>query len=444
VSLRIASGLAVLATVAVPGAVGAPAPQSGPTATAKALAVRIVLPNGTVVGSTPVLTGSATAPSFAYPATGAVITTGAIHASSKTTLAKTATSTASSSAANFSLFDGDITADSVSTSATAAARGGHAGGAFAGTKIAGLQALGRPHAFGRATLADWGRLIIGSHTVVRSAPTSQKGYAGVSIALDVLLTKAHGGLPAGAQVQVGYVQVTATTAPPVVPNTGPHPGDRPQLLPPTTEPLVGVPQVITPPLTAAPYVYPVFGSSDYVDQYGTATLGNGWQRGIDIFGRLGQPLVAVSAGTLYSVGWNHLAGNRLWLRDHEGNEFLYSHLAAFSNLAENGAHVRAGQVIGFMGDTGNSGGKPTHLHFEIYPVSMLFLGSDGAVDPGTYLVSWHHVASLPFPVGTGWAPRVPGTISAPEPGAMLITGSDISTADGLDPASLRRAVSPHG
>ncbi len=50
-----------------------------------------------------------------------------------------------------------------------------------------------------------------------------------------------------------------------------------------------------------------------------------------------------------------------------------------------------------MGDTGNSGGAQTHLHFEVHPVSMLFLGKDGAVDPGAYLASWRHLASLAVP-----------------------------------------------
>ncbi|HUK44829.1 MAG TPA: hypothetical protein VLV28_06010, partial [Gaiellaceae bacterium] len=81
-------------------------------------------------------------------------------------------------------------------------------------------------------------------------------------------------------------------------------------------------------------------------------------------------------------------------------------------------------------------------YFEVHPVSMLFLGADGAVDAGSYLASWRHLANLSFPVATGWAPKVPGTISAPQPAAMLIGGTDISTASGLDPASLRRALRP--
>ena len=154
-------------------------------------------------------------------------------------------------------------------------------------------------------------------------------------------------------------------------------------------------------------------------RYGSSNSGASWQHGIDIFGQLGQPLVAVADGTLFQVGWNHISGNRLWLRDKQGNQFYYSHLSAFSTLTSNGAHVRAGQVIGFMGDTGNSGGEPTHLHFEIHPVSTIFLGADGAVNPGPYLAEWHRISSLSFPVETGWAPAVPGTIKAPEPAASL-------------------------
>ena len=95
-----------------------------------------------------------------------------------------------------------------------------------------------------------------------------------------------------------------------------------------------------------------------------------------------------------------------------------------------------------MGDTGDTQGLPTHLHFEIHPVSMLFLGSDGAVDPAYYFTAWHRLQSLAFPVATGWAPSVPGTLAAPEPGAALIGSLDISSFDGLAPAGLRRLVTP--
>jgi murein DD-endopeptidase MepM/ murein hydrolase activator NlpD len=435
----------VLALTSV--AAGPAATADTPTATvaARAVAVRIVLPGGRVVG-TPAVTGSpaGSAASYSYPADGSVIVTGASHATASTTAGRTGRAGASAAAANISIFDGEITADSATASASAAAGLSTAGGGFAGTGVVGLQALGRPHAFGRAELQGWGYLTIATHSVDRTADPGTKAYDGIAAALDIRLIAPHAGLPAGAEIEVGYVQASAETAPKPAPETGPLPGDRPQLLPPATEPLIGVPQVIAPPLTGGPYVFPVFGGSRLGDAYGDSNNGTSWQHGVDILGSLGQPLVAVADGTLFALGWNQAGGNRLWLRDRAGNTFYYAHLSAFSTLARKGAHVQAGQVIGFMGDTGNAGGLPTHLHFEVHPVSMLFLGNDGAVDPGAYLPSWRRLTSLSFPVAAGWAPTVPGTIKAPEPGAFLLGGSDISTADGLAPASLRRVVKPSG
>jgi murein DD-endopeptidase MepM/ murein hydrolase activator NlpD len=442
---RLAPILAI-ASVLVVGAAGATAPVTGATATARALAVRIVFPDGRVVGSPAAGgsegSGSVTAPSYAYPGSGSVVLTGSIDAAASTNAGKNAHAAASSSASNVSLFNGEITVDSVGAGSSAVTSAHNAGGVFKRTGVVHLQALGRAHAFGKARLADWGTLTISRHVVDRSTSDGTKSYTGTAIALDVTLTAAHGGLPAGAEIQVGYASAGTQTAPPVVPESGPSLGDRPQLLPSATTPVLGIPQVVTPELTGTPYVYPVFGGTSVTDGYGDPTAGGGWLHGADIYGRLGQPVVAVAQGALYGVGWNRASGNKLWLRDTQGNEFLYTHLAAFTKLASNGAHVRAGQVIGFMGSTGTSAGPRVRLHFEVRPVSMLFLGNDGAVDPGPYLRSWRHLGSLAFPVAVGWAPKVSGTISAPTPGAVLIGVNDISTADGLDPASLRRAVRP--
>ena len=106
----------------------------------------------------------------------------------------------------------------------------------------------------------------------------------------------------------------------------------------------------------------------------------------------------------------------------------------------NGAHVRAGQVIGFMGNTGDAEGTPVHLHFEIHPVSLLYLGYDGAVDPTRYLDAWKHQKDLPFPVSASLVAALPGGGSAPEPGAILLGQRDISSADGFDAAALKRAL----
>ncbi len=170
-------------------------------------------------------------------------------------------------------------------------------------------------------------------------------------------------------------------------------------------------------------MFPVYGATSYIDTFGAARSDVTYHHGDDIFGQLGQPLVACADGTVFSVGWNKIGGNRLWIVDAQGNQFYYAHLSAFATTAVNGAHVKAGQVVGFMGHTGDAEGTPVHLHFEVHPVAMLYLGYDGAVDPTPYLDAWRHQQDLPFPIAGGWTPAVPGG-SAPEPGAILLHVSD--------------------
>ena len=213
------------------------------------------------------------------------------------------------------------------------------------------------------------------------------------------------------------------------------------------EPAPGLPPVLQPPrvtpkLTAGGYVFPVYGPSSFIDTFGAprGDISSGWHHGDDIFAPLGAPLLAVASGTLFSVGWNKVGGNRLWLRDGQGNLFYYAHLSAFSPLAVNGNKVNAGDVVGFVGNTGDAEGTPYHLHFEVHPVSLLYLGYDGAVDPTGYLTAWKHLQDVRFAAVAGWVPSVTNSIPAPKPGAILLQVSDISGADGLDPGSLQRAV----
>ena len=389
-----------------------------------------------------------TGSSFVYPADGSVIVTGQTTANAQTQIRRQARANAASGVESVSIFQGEITVQSVTASATATTGVSSAHGNFDGTGVVGLLALGKTATKGRLALGDWGNLTLQSSGFDTSAPRAAAGYRGFITAVDIRLTAPHGGLPAGSEIQLGYAEVNVQTALGAVPAIalpaapgaplGPLPGDRPQLLPKTTEPLIGVPQLVTPPLGGGSYVFPVFGVSSYTDSYGFADLDLNYHHGDDIYGELGQPLLAVADGTVFSVGWNRLGGNRLWLRDHQGNLFYYAHLAAFSISARNGAHVNAGEVIGFMGNTGDAEGGPTHLHFEVHPVSLVYLGYDGAVDPTTYLASWKRIQNLPFPVATGWAPSPPGVVKAPEPGAMLIGTTDIASTAGLAAAKPKR------
>jgi hypothetical protein len=102
--------------------------------------------------------------------------------------------------------------------------------------------------------------------------------------------------------------------------------------------------------------------------------------------------------------------------------------------------VNAGDVLGFVGNTGDAQGTPYHLHFEVHPVGLLGLGYDGAVDPTTYIDSWTHLQDVRFETAAGWSPA--HAAPAPKAGAILLQSSDISSATGLDPESLKRAMAP--
>jgi murein DD-endopeptidase MepM/ murein hydrolase activator NlpD len=217
---------------------------------------------------------------------------------------------------------------------------------------------------------------------------------------------------------------------------------KPTKRPRRSAPLLAPPVGLQPQLTAGGYVFPVYGPANYGDTYGAfrGDVAGNWHHGDDIFAPLGAPILACADGIVFSIGWNDVGGNRLWLRDQEGNEFYYAHLSAFTPLAKNGRVVKAGDVLGFVGNTGDAQGTPTHLHFEVHPFSLLFMGYDGAVNPTPYLDAWRHLQDVRFSNVAGWLAQTGISDPAPKPAAILLQVSDISEASGLDPGSLRRAM----
>jgi murein DD-endopeptidase MepM/ murein hydrolase activator NlpD len=98
--------------------------------------------------------------------------------------------------------------------------------------------------------------------------------------------------------------------------------------------------------------------------------------GVDIIAARGQRVYAVSSGRItqiYRVRDDPLAGNGLKLTRSDGTYFFYAHLARFASGIGYGSSVSAGQVIGYVGSTGNS--ATPHLHFEVHP------GGGSAVNP---------------------------------------------------------------
>jgi murein DD-endopeptidase MepM/ murein hydrolase activator NlpD len=97
--------------------------------------------------------------------------------------------------------------------------------------------------------------------------------------------------------------------------------------------------------------------------------------GLDFAAPTGTPIMAVAGGTITEVGYSGAFGNRTIERLPDGTELWYCHQNEFGT--EVGATVEPGQVIGYIGSTGNVTGP--HLHLEVHP------GGGDAVDPYTEL-----------------------------------------------------------
>lgn len=83
------------------------------------------------------------------------------------------------------------------------------------------------------------------------------------------------------------------------------------------------------------------------------------------------PVVSMTDGTVEKKGWLELGGYRIGIRTPRGAYFYYAHLDSYADL-EPGDEVKAGDLLGFMGDTGygtdegTMGKFPVHLHLGIY------------------------------------------------------------------------------
>lgn len=112
-------------------------------------------------------------------------------------------------------------------------------------------------------------------------------------------------------------------------------------------------------------VFPVagYGTDAVISVFGDKRGKTRLHKGIDIKAPRGTAVVAATDGTILRIRESGSGGRQLYLKGTKGRLFYYAHLDGWS--VKESATVKAGDVIGTVGDTGNAKGTTPHLHFEV-------------------------------------------------------------------------------
>jgi len=102
------------------------------------------------------------------------------------------------------------------------------------------------------------------------------------------------------------------------------------------------------------------------DTWGAARSEGRVHEGTDIFAPAGTPVRAATAGFVYRIESLSLGGNSVTVVGGGGRRYFYTHLSSFADGVREGHHVRTDTVIGYVGNSGNAAGTPSHLHFGVY------------------------------------------------------------------------------
>src|SRR4051812_14462034 len=166
-------------------------------------------------------------------------------------------------------------------------------------------------------------------------------------------------------------------------------------------------------------VFPVAGPTAYVDDFGQARAG-GPHQGNDMMAAKKTPVVAAEPGKVKFWTTSASAGCMLYLYGASGTTYFYIHLnndltmrndnrgkcvpgVSYARGLKDGAKVQAGQMIGYVGDSGDANGIASHLHFEVHPAG------GAAVDPYPYLQSAQHMLFF-AKLGTAFTLALTGTV----------------------------------
>lgn len=144
-------------------------------------------------------------------------------------------------------------------------------------------------------------------------------------------------------------------------------------------------------------------------------------QGTDIFADFGTPIVTSEAGRVIRKGTAGAGGLSVWVKGDSGMAYYYAHLQNWAaGLAVN-QRVERGQVIGFVGDSGNARGGAPHLHLQMHPN-----GGPGtpARDPKAFLDDALRQAeeqAQAFAAQTLATGGIPNTAGAPQQLGIVVT-----------------------
>jgi putative cell wall-binding protein len=160
-----------------------------------------------------------------------------------------------------------------------------------------------------------------------------------------------------------------------------------------------------------PMVFPVIGKVSWTDTFGSPRSDHP-HAGQDLMGTKLQELVAAASGTVTYLQQTKISGNLLEITDADGWVYTYIHLNndtpgtddgeaersdTFGPGIEKGASVEAGQLVGYMGDSGNAEDAGTHLHFELKDPSGVTVNAYTALQEATHIDEAKGATPSPIP-----------------------------------------------
>lgn len=117
------------------------------------------------------------------------------------------------------------------------------------------------------------------------------------------------------------------------------------------------------------------------DTWGNARSMGRSHEGIDILAPRGTKVTSTTEGLIASLKGNPLGGNVVWILGPAGSWHYYAHLEKHKRGLNVGDYVHRGDVIGYVGNSGNARHTVTHLHYGIYLAGK----GRGATNPYPYL-----------------------------------------------------------